>query len=51
MAMQRNGFHLDTAQVERLKQSAAKEAEARDLDIMELEERIGPLWNRRYPSV
>jgi hypothetical protein len=48
MATQRNGLQLDPAQVERIRQATSKDGEVRELSIEELEERIAPLWNRRY---
>jgi uncharacterized small protein (DUF1192 family) len=48
MTTQRNGLQLDPAQVERIRQATSKDGEVRELSIEELEERIAPLWNRRY---
>jgi hypothetical protein len=48
MAMQQKGHELDRAQVGPMKQATSQSGEVAELNIEALEDRIAPLWNRRW---
>lgn len=48
MTTHRNTLQPNPSQVGRIKQVTSKDGEVVELNIEELEERIAPLWNRRY---
>jgi hypothetical protein len=48
MATQRNELHSKSAQGEKISQVTSRDGNVHELNIEELEERVAPLWNRRY---
>ena len=48
MTTHRYTLQPNPSQVGRIKQVTSKDGEVVELGIEELEERIAPLWNRRY---
>ena len=48
MATTRKELHSKSVQAEQLGQVTSRDGNLQELNIEELEQRVAPLWNRRY---
>lgn len=48
MATTRNELHSKSVLAEQIGKVTSKDGNVHELNIEELEERVAPLWNRRY---
>jgi hypothetical protein len=49
MATTRIELHSKSVQAEQLGQVPSKNGDGDELNVVELEERVAPLWKRQYP--